>query len=148
MEKQKKIMKKFEAAMERFDSEIESLRIFVYTIKQYCLKFANYQSKKESTSFDFLREHEEKLRQEFVDKIEALLEERFRDKLLSQMKKGRTELSDCSDDEIELDLETQVFVRCMDDCLELCSDYISIFENKQFWNDIAVNHRKTIWMQS
>ena len=62
------------------------------------------------------------------------------------MKKEKTELSDCEDDEMELDLATQVFCRCMDDLLELCSEYISLFENKKFWNDITSNHRKTIWM--
>ena len=36
----------------------------------------------------------------------------------------------------------------MDECLELCSDYIALFENKQFWKDISVNHRKTIWLQN
>lgn len=61
------------------------------------------------------------------------------------MKSGVETLSDYSDEETEQDLDLQVFISCMDDCLELCSEYIALFENKAFWSDIVGNHRQTIW---
>ena len=47
-----------------FDSDIKSLKIFVRTIKQYCLQFSDYQSKTYK-KYDFLVEHEDALRSKF-----------------------------------------------------------------------------------
>jgi hypothetical protein len=86
------------------------------------------------------------MRQEFVDKFEAMIEQSFRERLLQKMEDDDDNNSVDSEENIEFD--TRVFIDCLDDCLDLCTHYISLFENKKFWNDIASNHRQTIWKQS
>lgn len=141
-----KIRETYDASVRKFEVDLESIRIFVYTIKEHCLRFCSYHSQlSKEANLDFLTEHEEERRQEFVDKFEALIEQRFKDRLLQKMEKGEETLSDYSDDEHEAGLALQVFLCCMDDCLELCSEYIALFENKTFWSDIVGNHRQTIW---
>lgn len=115
----------------------------MYTIREHCLRFSNYHSQvSQNANLDFLNEHEDGRRQDFVDKFEAIIEERFKERLLEKLRKGQESLSEVSEEDFEQqELDRQVFCCCMDDCLELCSEYISLFENQTFWSDIVSNHR-------
>lgn len=53
---------------------------------------------------EFLNDYEELKRQEFVDKFEALIEQRFKERLLEKLEKGEEILSEYSDEEDEQDL--------------------------------------------
>lgn len=139
----------FDASVRKYEADLESIRIFVYTIREHCLRFSSYHSQlSQKANLDFLNAHEDERRQDFVDKFEAIIEERFKERLLQKLEQGRASLSEFSEEDFQQqELDVQVFCCCMDDCLELCSEFIALFENKTFWGDIVSNHRQTIWMR-
>ena len=46
--------------------DVNSIKIFIHTIKQYCLRFSENAS---NPTYDFLKDHEDRLRYEFHQKI-------------------------------------------------------------------------------
>lgn len=68
IERAKQIRVAYEASISKFEGDLESLRIFVYTIKEHCRRFCNHHSQiSQAANLDFLNEHEEARRQEFLD---------------------------------------------------------------------------------
>ena len=89
------------------------------------------------TNYDLMSEHEAKKRKEFVRKIIQSIEADFindvADGLNLEENVGRS----------LLDIASMSFMKSLNRCKELCLEYITIFENEDFWKDVMNVHRKT-----
>jgi hypothetical protein len=130
--------------IERYECDIETIKIFAHTLNNYCLRFCNNQTKSTS-NHEFLKDHEDRLRFEFVLKIEEKLQKTISDALFKFAKGEHKKESDSEDEYQHLEPHQLFFIRMLEDIQTIIQEYISLFENKAFWNDIVINHRKTIW---
>jgi hypothetical protein len=93
----------------QFESDVQSMKIFLHTISQYCLKFGDYQSKSDG-KYEILIEHEVMLRAQFKKKfIETMKDcecQKIADRKIGIIVQAPSQISsvDLDDEEVNFDI--------------------------------------------
>ena len=111
------------------------MKIFLETIKHYCIPFCHYLNKgQKDKKYKELKKRELDKREEYVDEIIKIVQVDFVSKVVSDVSKNiltKKELVTCC---------RKRFIQSLDVCKDLVLNQIDYFETNDFW----VNTRNTI----